>query len=700
MQLTVSPGTPDFLGATPLGDDRVNFAVFSRQAKSIDLCLFTDREDAIRETYRLRLPERTGDVWHIEVTGVPPGTPYGYRVNGAWNPKQGRLFNPDKLLLDPYARRIDRVSAFHPSFLSLRADGLRDKVDSAPWASRGLVPRPDTYDWEEDSLLRRPMRDTVIMEMHVKGFTRLHPDLPAETRGTYAGLGHKSVTDYLRGLGITAVQLLPVHHHLDDGFLLERGLVNYWGYNTLGFFAPEKRYAAGEDPVTEFRDMVKALHRAGLEVILDVVYNHTCEAGVDGPTVFFRGFDNLAYYHTVHGHPGNYHDDTGCGNSVRVPQPFTTRLLMDSLRYWVEEMHVDGFRFDLAAQLGRDPKSFDRTCGFFRALQQDPVLGRVKLIAEPWDIGRGGYQLGNFPSNWAELNGKFRDCIRSFWRGDPGVAGKFASRIAGSEEMFAHNGRRPSASVNLVTSHDGFTLRDLVSYNEKHNLANGEKNRDGEAHNISSNHGVEGETVDPEIVAIRLRQARNFLATVICANGTPFLMAGDEAWRSQQGNNNGYCQDNELSWLDWSTGTEAEGMRCFVRKLLAFRRDHPVFRRDRFYSGRTLNGSGLSDVSWLRPDGGTHGVNDWESGKAGAFAMLIHRDLADAEGTNSGFLVFFFNARAEPVTFHFPSGVPCRWERVIDTAEPDGDGARAEAEDPMPVESRSLQVWRESVAAP
>jgi len=615
--LSVSTGSPALLGASPMPDSSVNFAVVSQMAKTIDLCLFTDRRHPAMETHRIPLINRRGDTWYAAVSGIPADSTYGYRVDGTWDPLAGLYYNPNKLLLDPYARRIEGPTKYHPSLHSKTEEGKMDLTDSAPYAPRAYVPTPDRYDWEGDAPLRTPMRDTVITELHVKGFSRLNPDVPEHLRGTYAGLAHPASTDYLRDLGITAVQLLPVHQHMDDGFLLERGLVNYWGYNTVGFFAPEVRYAAGDDPVTEFRDMVKTLHRAGIEVILDVVYNHTCEGGTDGPTCSLRGFDNISYYHTEPARPGSYIDFTGCGNSLDVSHPRSLRLVLDSLRYWVEEMHVDGFRFDLAVELGRTPETYNRRAAFFQAIHQDPVLSLTKLIAEPWDLGYGGYQIGNFPIDWAELNGKYRDGVRRFWRGDPGVSGEFAARITGSEDLFAHNRRTPGASINFITSHDGFTLHDLVSYNQKHNLKNGEKNVDGDSHNISFNHGHEGPTSNKKILELRHRQIRNFLATLICSQGVPFILAGDERLRSQSGNNNAYCQDNAISWLSWNASAEAKSLRQFVKRLLKLRRDFPTLRRHTFFNGNIPEGDDLPDICWLRPDGKVKESIDWEAEKTG-----------------------------------------------------------------------------------
>ena len=692
--LSVLPGRPWPLGATALPDGSVNFAVNAPAGTSVELCLFTDPDKPTKETMRLPLVERRGDTRHLRIEGIPPGSTYGYRVDGPWDPLAGLFFNPHKLLLDPYARRIDGPSRHHPSMRTRDESGDRERTDSAAHAPRGFVPATDRYDWEDDAPPGTSMSETVVCEMHVKGFSKLNPAVPEALRGTYAGLAHPASTDYLRDLGITSLQLLPVHQHLDDGFLLERGLDNYWGYNTLGFFAPEARYAATDDPVTEFRDMVKALHRAGIEVILDVVYNHTCEGGPDGPTCLLRGYDNLAYYHTAPARPGHYVDFTGCGNSVDISHPRGLRLVMDSLRYWTQEMHVDGFRFDLAVELGRNADFYSRRATFFQTVHQAPVLAGVKLIAEPWDLGYGGYQIGNFPVDWAELNGKYRDSVRRFWRGDPGVSGEFAARLTGSEDLFAHNRRPPSASVNFVTSHDGFTLHDLVSYNQKHNLANGERNADGDSHNISFNHGEEGPTDDPAILELRRRQARNFLATLFCSQGVPFLLAGDERLRSQGGNNNGYCQDNEIGWIPWNDSEEAAALRTFVKKLIRLRREFPCLRRNAFFTGQPVGDTGLPDICWLRPDGKTKESIDWEAEKAGSFAVLIN----GAETRES--LLLFFNARHETREFHFPQFPRCAWTLVADTAAPAREGTRAAMPAVVAVIQRSMQIWKQGPALP
>lgn len=688
--LSIHPGSPHPLGATPLEAGSVNFNVVSEFAETVTLCLFTDGERPLRETDQIPLVLGERDTWSIRVDGIPAGSTYGYRVDGPWEPVEGHFFRPEKLLLDPFAKHIPNPSRFVSSMCSLREDKSPFKADSGSHAPRAAVPFPDHYDWEGDEPPRLAMRDSVFCEMHVKGFTKLKPEVPEELRGTYAGLAHESTIEYLRDLGITTVQLLPVHQHLDDGFLLDKGLVNYWGYNTIGFFAPEARYAAGDDPITEFRDMVKTFHRAGMEVILDVVYNHTCEGGLTGPTTIFRGFDNLRYYHTENLFPGEYRDTTGCGNSVDLTHPHALKLVMKSLRYWVTEMHVDGFRFDLAVEMGRCPEKFSRWAPFFQAVFQDPVLEKVKMIAEPWDLGHNGYQLGNFPMNWHELNGKFRDDVRQFWRGDPDVDGDFASRLTGSEGLFSHNRRGPESSVNLITSHDGFTLHDLVSYNAKHNLANGEENRDGDNHNISYNYGVEGPTDDPDILELRLRQIRNFLTTLLCSQGTPFLTAGDERLRTQHGNNNTYCQDNELSWVSWDDTPEAHEMREFFKRVLELRRSNPSLRRTKFFTGEAAPDTGISDVCWLRPDGEFKESGDWNNGDSSSFGMLIHG--TDEERT----LLFFFNARPEKTRFHFPDIDVKSWELAINTAKPDARHRVRSRWKGVKLVKRSLQIWMQA----
>ncbi len=689
-KVTTAAGRAYPLGATAIDENSVNFAVAAQFGTQVTLCLFADPKFPNRETHRIDLNDRSRDVHSVTVHGIPEGTTYGYRVDGAWDPEAGHYFNFNKLLLDPYATHIDGPSRYFPSMKGMHQGNQLCSADSGPHAPRAFVPRFQHYDWQNDSPLNIPMTESVITELHVKGFSKLNPAVPKEIRGTYAGLAHPASIAYLQEIGITSVQLLPVHQHLDDSFLLERGLVNYWGYNTIGFFAPEARYASSDDPITEFRDMVKSLHAAGIEVLLDVVYNHTGEAGVDGPTCLFRGYSNLYHYHTDPDLPGNYRDYTGCGNSVDVSHPRTLQFVMDSLRYWVTEMHVDGFRFDLAVELGRSPDMFKRRSAFFQALYQDPVLSQTKLIAEPWDLGPDGYQIGNFPTNWCELNGKFRDSVRKFWRGDHDVLGEFAARITGSEDLFQHNHRLPGASINMITSHDGFSLKDLVSYNHKHNFANTENNNDGDSHNLSNNHGVEGPTDDPEIVEVRQRQIRNFLVTLICSQGVPFLLSGDERLRSQNGNNNTYCQDNELSWIPWSDSPEAIELQQFVKKLTQIRRDNPILRRNSFFSGEKIEGDPLPDVCWMRSDGIIKEAADWNTTEAGSFAMLIH-------GTGSEkSLLFFFNARSEPNKFHFPEAPIKNWKLLLDTQKPELSGTAAKQKSTVTVIHHSLQIWQEA----
>ena len=687
-EFQTSSGSAFPLGATALDNNTVNFAVASQYGTTVTLCLFTDLEKPWQETHRIPLTASTRDVNHIAVSGIPAGSTYGYRVDGTWDPEAGYYFNANKLLIDPYAKCFDGPSRYVPSMRGAARNGELSASDSGMHAPRAVVPGIDHYDWEGDAPLGTPMAETVISEMHVKGASKLNPAVPEEIRGTYAGLAHPASINYFKETGITAVQLLPVHQHLDDSFLLERGLINYWGYNTIGFFAPEARYAAGGDPVTEFRNMVKALHLAGIEVIIDVVYNHTGEAGRDGPTCLFRGYNNLYSYHTEPRSPGNYRDYTGCGNSVDISHPRTLQTVMDSLRYWVTEMHVDGFRFDLAVEMGRSPDSFKRRAAFFQAVNQDPVLCCTKLIAEPWDLGPGGYQIGNFPANWCELNGKFRDTVRRFWRGDI-VLGEFAACITGSESIFAHNHRGPDSSINMITSHDGFTLKDLVSYNHKHNLANGENNRDGDSHNLSCNHGAEGPTDDTDIIELRVRQVRNFLTTMICSQGVPFLLFGDERLRTQHGNNNTYCQDNELSWIDWNDSEEAADLREFVQRLTALRRENNSLRRDTFFTGTVCPNNGLPDICWMRPDGIIKKKADWNTTKAGAFAMLIHR--TDSQKS----LLFFFNARSEAVKFYFPEEPVCNWQLLIDTENPKTAGHQTKVSANVTLINHSMQIWEE-----
>ncbi len=704
------PGTPYPLGAIWDGEG-VNFALFSAHATRVELCLF-DSPAAPREAIRLVLPERNEDVWHGYVPGVGPGQLYGYRVYGPYNPAQGHRFNPHKLLVDPYARALSGVISWDNALYGYRVgspytDLTIGKRDSAPYAPRSVVIDP-TFDWGADVRPNTPLRDSVIYELHVKGFTRCHPDVPAELRGTYAGLGTAPVIAYLKDLGVTAVELLPTHHFINDQHLADKGLTNYWGYQSLGFFAPDPRYAsvAGHgEQVNEFKQMVKNLHAAGIEVILDVVYNHTGEGNQLGPTLCFRGIDNAAYYRLVPDNPRYYLDYTGTGNSLNTPHPRVLQLVVDSLRYWVQELHIDGFRFDLARTLARGAYEGDRPSAFFEVIKQDPVLCQVKLIAEPWDLGPDGYWVGRFPAPWAEWNGKYRDNVRQFWKGDAGKAAEFASRLMGSMDLYRHNGRRPYHSVNFVTSHDGFTLRDLVSYNEKHNQANGEDNRDGDNHNNSWNMGVEGPTDDPVIRAARLTQMRNFLATLLLSQGTPMLLAGDERGRTQGGNNNAYCQDNVISWLDWDTDPEGEQLLAFTRRLIALRRQHPMLHRRNFFQGPLVPGGTEYDVEWLSPDGQEIGPALWHNPELRCFGLLLNGRVMqelDARGNpvHDDVLLILFNAGHDPIPFILPDWPEDPvWEVLIDTADPDLNQARSPSSEIYQLRPRSLVVLAERASS-
>ncbi|MGW3019139.1 glycogen debranching protein GlgX [Streptomyces longwoodensis] len=691
-------GHPYPLGAEHDGDG-TNFALFSGVAERVELVLVDDSGPA----RTVPLTEVDGFVWHGYVPGVGPGQRYGYRVHGPWAPSAGHRCNPAKLLLDPYARAVDGQADNHPSLFE-RAGDRPDPADSAGHTLLGVVTDP-AFDWGDDRPPRHPYADTVIYEAHVRGLTRTHPDVPPELRGTYAGLAHPAVIEHLTSLGVTAVELMPVHQYVQDGVLLDRGLSNYWGYNTIGFFAPHNAYAAHGTrggQVDEFKAMVKALHEAGLEVILDVVYNHTAEGNERGPTLSFRGLDNASYYRLVDGDWSHYYDTTGTGNSLLMRHPYVLQLIMDSLRYWVTEMHVDGFRFDLAATLARQFHEVDRLSAFFDLIQQDPVISRVKLIAEPWDVGEGGYQVGNFPPLWSEWNGPYRDAVRDFWRAEPGALGAFASRLTGSPDLYQHSRRRPRASVNFVTAHDGFTLRDLVSYNDKHNEANGEDNQDGESHNRSWNCGVEGETDDPAVLALRARQQRNLLATLLLSQGIPMLCHGDELGRTQRGNNNAYCQDNEVSWIDWALTDEQRGLADFTRRLLALRSAHPVLRRRRFFLGETVLDADqrLPDLVWLRPDGREMSEADWQEPDAHCLAAFLNGDAIaepDPRGrpvVDDSFLLLV-NGFWEPVTFRLPGAAYGeRWTVCVDTAEPDGgpDEVEYKADARVRLTDRSLVV--------
>ncbi|WP_131746435.1 glycogen debranching protein GlgX [Frankia sp. Cppng1_Ct_nod] len=698
--LQVWPGSPYPLGATYDGTG-TNFAIFSEVAEKVELCLF-DEDDT--ET-RVELKEVDAFVYHGFLPSIGPGQRYGYRVHGPHDPARGLRCNPHKLLLDPYAKAVDGEIDWDQSVFGYNfgdPDSMNTE-DSASRMMKSVVISP-FFDWNGDRPPRTPYNETVIYEAHVRGLTISHPGLPPEYRGTYAGVAHPVMVDYYRKLGVTAVELMPVHQFVQDEHLVSRGLRNYWGYNSLAFLAPHNAYAAAGragQQVQEFKLMVKDLHDAGIEVILDVVYNHTAEGNHMGPMLCFRGIDNAAYYRLVEDDPRYYMDYTGTGNSMRVRHPHVLQLIMDSLRYWVTEMHVDGFRFDLAATLAREFYDVDRLSSFFDLVQQDPVVSQVKLIAEPWDLGAGGYQVGNFPPLWTEWNGKYRDTVRDFWRGqDHGIA-EFASRLTGSSDLYESDGRRPSASINFITAHDGFTLHDLVSYNDKHNEANGEDNWDGSDDNRSWNCGLEGPTDDPEVLALRAAQVRNFLTALFLSQGVPMLVAGDEMGRTQRGNNNGYCQDNEISWLDWSLAEHNAGLIEFTAMLSNLRREHPVFRRRRFFQGHPIRGSGtvssgetlrteeapervqaldgteaLKDIVWLRPDGTEMSDVDWESGLARSLGMFLNghgipdRNQRGEEVVDQSFLLFF-NAHFEPLGFHLPpENFGTSWEIVVDTRTP------------------------------
>ncbi|TDL47184.1 glycogen debranching protein GlgX [Kocuria rosea] len=701
--MEVWPGQPYPLGATFDGTG-TNFALFSEGAEKVELCLF----DELGTETRIDVAAQDSYVWHCYLPTVQPGQRYGYRVHGPWNPAEGQRFNSAKLLLDPYAKAVSGQIDWDQALFSYDfgdEDSFNDE-DSAPHMMMGVVINP-FFNWEGDRTPRTPYHKSVIYEAHVKGLTQQHPEVPEEQRGTYAGVAHPAVITHLQKLGVTAIELMPVHQFVQDSTLLDQELRNYWGYNTIGFFAPHNEYHSTNDlggQVQEFKAMVRALHQADIEVILDVVYNHTAEGNHMGPTLSMKGIDNQAYYRTVEGDQKFYMDYTGTGNTLNVRHPHSLQLIMDSLRYWVTEMHVDGFRFDLASALAREFYDVDKLATFFELVQQDPVVSQVKLIAEPWDVGPGGYQVGNFPPQWTEWNGKYRDTVRDFWRGEPATLGEFASRITGSADLYEHSGRRPFASINFVTAHDGFTLRDLVSYNEKHNEANGEGNNDGESHNRSWNCGVEGPTDDPEVLALRSRQQRNFLATLLLSQGTPMVLHGDELGRTQDGNNNTYCQDNELSWINWDTmdGPLTE----FVAAVTHLRHDHPTFRRSEFFDGRPVEmdaddtGRPMPDIAWLNTDGAPLKPADWDEPLSRSFGMWLNGngiagvDMRGRPITDVNFIVYF-NSNPEAVKCKLP---PVRygrqWEEVIDTAGKYADGQIRKARTSIVLEGKSMVVLR------
>src|SRR2546421_1974826 len=678
----ILPGKPYPLGATWTGDG-VNFAIFSEYATGVDLCLFDD-VDAPKEIARVALREQTEKVWHVFLPEARPGQLYGYRVAGPFEPNRGLRFNDSKLLLDPYAKAIAGQIKWSDEMFGYivgdpAEDLSRDSRDNA-WAMPKAVVVDQSFDWGEDKRANTPFSETVIYEVHVKGFTKLFPEIPERLRGTYGGLASEQAIRYLKNLGVTAVELLPVHAHLDEKYIADRGLTNYWGYNTIGFFAPLANYSGNREAgaeVIEFKGMVRNLHAAGIEVILDVVYNHTGEGNHLGPTVCFRGVDNAAYYRLRADDPRFYLDYTGTGNTVDTLHPRTLQMVMDSLRYWTTEMRVDGFRFDLAPALARDGTGFNKFHAFFKIIQQDPVLSQVKLIAEPWDVGDGGYQVGNFPVPFSEWNGKFRDAMRSFWRGDEGFIGEVAYRLTGSPDLYQHDGRQPYASVNFITAHDGYTLNDLVSYNDKHNEANGDENRDGDNHNRSWNCGVEGPTNDPEIDILRRQQRRNFLTMLFLSQGVPMLLGGDEFGRTQQGNNNAYCQDNEISWLNWERNEKQNRLLEFTRKLAQLRREHPVFRRPKFFQGKLVRGGGNRDGMWFNPGGNEIGEEEWNSPFARCLGMLVSGDAADlidlhGDPVRDDAFLLLINAHHEPIPFLLPGEEHLEWEQILDTTNEDG----------------------------
>ncbi len=675
-------GFPYPLGATWLGNG-VNFALFSEAATSVDLCLF-DNIDARQENVRIPLTEHTDQVWHVFLPDVRPGQLYGFRVSGPYDPERGLRFNSSKLLLDPYAKAIAGEVNWADEMFGYVVGGkdedlTQDFRDDA-WGVPKSVVIDNAFDWQGDRRPGTPLHSSVIYEVHVKGFSKLWPNGPEELRGTYAGLGSAAAIDYLAKLGVTAVELLPVHAHIDDKVLVDRGLKNYWGYNTIGFFAPHAAYSSSGqmgEQVSEFKSMVRSLHAAGIEVILDVVYNHTAEGNQLGPTLCFRGIDNPAYYRLRPDDPRFYLDFTGTGNTFNLLHPRALQLVMDSLRYWVLEMHVDGFRFDLASTLARDHEGVNKLHAFFEIIHQDPVLSQVKLIAEPWDVGEGGYQVGNFPVLWAEWNGKYRDTMRGFWKGDEGRIGEMAYRLAGSPDLYQHSGRRPYASINFVTAHDGFTLTDLVSYNEKHNELNGDKNSDGDNNNQSWNCGVEGPTDDPEINRLRERQRRNFLTTLFLSQGVPMLNGGDEWGRSQNGNNNAYCQDNEISWFNWERFEKQNQLLEFTRRLIQLRKEHPVFRRPKFFQGRRIRGSEIRDVMWFNPGGSEMSEEEWASRFVRCLGMLLSGDTMDVlnfegEPIRDDTFLLLVNAHYEPIPFVLPGQEHIEWQLILDTMQTEG----------------------------
>ncbi|MEP7050569.1 MAG: glycogen debranching protein GlgX [Pseudomonadota bacterium] len=681
--MSIKPGNPYPLGATWDGRG-VNFSIFSEHATGIDLCLVA----ADGSETRVPLKKRTGFAWHCYLDGIAPGQLYAYRVHGPYDPEHGQRFNPEVRLIDPYAKALaglhDWAAGSFGYELGTEREDLVPATQNATGAPLSIVVDP-RFDWGEDKNPGLPFHELILYEAHVRGLTIQHPEIPPELRGTYLGMCQPAIINYLKELGVTAIELMPIHAFVDDQFLLDKGLRNYWGYNTINFFAPDPRFRAGNEPgaeVSQFKQLVKAMHAAGIEVILDVVYNHTAEGNHLGPTMSFRGIDNATYYRLVEETPRFYMDYTGTGNTLNVRHPQTLQLMMDSLRYWVLDMHVDGFRFDLAAALARSLHEVDQLSSFFMLIHQDPTLSQIKMIAEPWDVGPGGYQVGNFPIRWAEWNGRYRDAMRAFWRGDGGSASELAYRITGSSDIYENDGRNPYMSINFVTCHDGFTLADLVSYDQKHNEANGEDNRDGNDNNLSFNCGVEGPTSDPGIRALRAKQQRNLLATLLLSQGTPMLSHGDERGRSQAGNNNGYCQDNPQTWLDWQLDDERRSLLTFTKKLTALRHAHPVLRRSTFFKGRPLRGTDVKDIMWLRHDGESMSDADWsnaETRSLGVFYAGEGLDDVDENGdtVKDDDMLILVNSHIEPIDFLLPFPDDERpWTLLVDTAQDDAQGQK------------------------
>jgi len=703
--VTIYPGNPYPLGATWDGSG-VNFALYAENATRVDLCLFYSPDDEA-EHATIKLIERSHQIWHAYLPDIKPGQLYGYRVHGPYEPENGHRFNANKLLIDPYAKAIAGTTDWHDALFSYEVghpdeDLSFSETDSAPFIPKSVVIDP-AFDWEGVKSPTIPYHKSIIYETHVKGFTQQHPGIPEELRGTYSGLAHPVTINYLKELGITAIELMPIHQFVRDRILQEKGLYNYWGYNTIGFFAPDARYASSGilgEQVNEFKAMVKEFHKAGIQVILDVVYNHTAEGNEKGPTFSFKGIDNSSYYRLME-NKRYYMDYTGTGNTLNANLPNVLRLMMDSLRYWITEMRIDGFRFDLAATLARELHEVDRLSAFFDIIHQDPIISQVKLIAEPWDIGEGGYQVGKFPPGWAEWNGKYRDCIRDYWRGAESMLGEFAERFTGSPDLYQDDYRRPTASINFVTAHDGFTLNDLVSYNEKHNEANGEDNNDGDSHNRSWNCGVEGDTDDPEIIALRNKQKRNFLATLFLSQGVPMLVAGDEISRSQNGNNNAYCQDNEISWLDW-VNADKELLK-FTQKLIHIRKSHPSFCRRRWFKGRPIKGVGLEDIKWYQPGGEEMTEENWKQDFAKSLAVYLNGQGILTVGPKGEAIIddsfyVIFNAHHDTLEFKLPIEIYAKeWKKIIDTSTNFAEEESYKAEDMIKVDGRSVVLLQHKI---